>query len=374
MKKALILSLIIGLCLGFPACKNVKKAGEDAKELIGLKDYKGAMESLLELNRNTLLENDSLMFLLSVAYYGTQNKNFKTVGINETVDMALSPDGKHLLLADMAESRLLLFSLPSLERENTIITPAQPTSLDFSPDGKTFACGMSDGSILIYESASGIPVKELMGHKSNVRGIAYLDGKKLATAGKGQNIIVWNLEDGSELDKTKAHTKNIRTLRYNKDNRILTSCSNEGTAKIWKVGENGKLTEQKRIKHSGSNVNDAGLSPNGKNIVTVSADGSVKIWGVNGTLFKTITLNDKGYSLDFSPSGNLAMVGGENNVYIIDLEDQKIVSRFPTRGNEIHAVKWIDNDTFSFVDNDRLYIEEYLVGQDLIDAAMNKLD
>jgi WD40 repeat protein len=62
------------------------------------------------------------------------------------------------------------------------------------PDGRSLASAENDGSVLIFESATGLLRRRLAGHRAAVRSLAFTpDGKRLVTASSDQTGLVWDV-------------------------------------------------------------------------------------------------------------------------------------------------------------------------------------
>ena len=64
----------------------------------------------------------------------------------------------------------------------------------FSPDGKRIAAGNSDGTVRVWDAATGRPVGQPMtGHTGSVNSVAFsLDGKLIASGSSDQTVRLWN--------------------------------------------------------------------------------------------------------------------------------------------------------------------------------------
>jgi WD40 repeat protein len=77
-------------------------------------------------------------------------------------------------------------------KELLTINAAAGFSVAFSPDGRFLATGMSDGTITLWDAATGAGVESLQGHAEMVRCLAFsTDGTTLASAAGDGTIKLW---------------------------------------------------------------------------------------------------------------------------------------------------------------------------------------
>src|SRR5262249_42128544 len=78
-------------------------------------------------------------------------------------------------------------------------------SLAFAPDGRTVASGNGNGTISLWEAATGREIRVLRGHRDAVLSVAFSpDGKLLASRAGGvayndNSIVLWDLATGREV-------------------------------------------------------------------------------------------------------------------------------------------------------------------------------
>jgi WD40 repeat protein len=71
---------------------------------------------------------------------------------------------------------------------------ANVTSLAFSPDGSRLASGSLDGTVKLWDVATGQEVLTLTGHNGPVTGVAFApdhQGRWLASCGDDGSVRVW---------------------------------------------------------------------------------------------------------------------------------------------------------------------------------------
>jgi WD40 repeat protein len=179
----------------------------------------------------------------------------------------------------------------------------------FSPDGKTLACGHRDGTIRLWDPATGqerLPSgKRIEGQRREsvrvslgieIGGITCLtyspDGKKLAAAKLGDAcpIQVWDLASGESLRFTRDQPPRllnarfedgwVNALAFSPDGRTLASTKLGKTAiTLWDVATG---RERQRLQGHRAEVLCLVFSPNGKLLASGSQDGTALIWDIKG--------------------------------------------------------------------------------------------
>jgi WD40 repeat protein/transcriptional regulator with XRE-family HTH domain len=223
--------------------------------------------------------------------------------------------------------------------------------LAFSPDEKQLATGGFNGSVILWDIESGAQVYQRHAHDDVVISVAFTpDGKQLLTAGFDARLIFWDVASGEQLQMWGGE---FGDLTFDKDGGYLTAGFSEG-AKIWDVAGGEEVVKTgghtnlvftaginpawTRIATSGldrkvvisdaetgrtlfilsghtAEVLDLHFSPDGKYLVTASADGTARVWNV-GPARETLTIETKdSYGrIAFSPNGK--MIAGTDEQYV----------------------------------------------------------
>ena len=371
MKKFLF-CLLAGIVL--TGCVNQDMIVENANNAINIRDYKRAISEIMRVESGKVASSDTLMLLLSEAYYGhVQNPSY--IKASTIIDMDFTKDGKQVVFSDFKDGKLVVFSYPELHEERVINLDGLVCDIDFSPSGNEFAAAMNDGNVHIYDFNTGKKIMDLSGHTARVRDVAYADSTTLYSCSNDRNIIVWDLSTGKAIDKIPAHSRNVKSLRLSDDGKFLVSASNDGTAIVWEKNSENKLDQKLKVVHGTNYINEATLSPDNKILITVSGDYNAKIWDVESGVMKNIVdLNEAGASVDISPDGKKAIIGGKRYVQFVDIENGKVLARYPVANDTVWRCAFLNNNEFAFVDSSHFHKGKFLKGIDLIEAAKTRID
>jgi len=187
---------------------------------------------------------------------------------------------------------LFLTTVPGFSQKPEIYVSTGHTSLvnsvAFSADSKTLASGSMDGTIRLWDVASGQELKTLKGHSSDVNSVAFTpDGKTLASASDDNTIKLWDVVLGQELKTLKVDLNPVVSMAFSPDGKTLVSVCGvfNRIIKLWDVSSGQEVKTLKG--HSG--VTSFAFSPDGKMLASGSWDGTIKLWdALSGQEWKTL--------------------------------------------------------------------------------------
>jgi WD40 repeat protein len=115
----------------------------------------------------------------------------------------------------------------------------------FSPDGNVLASADDDGTVRLWNPATGKPIGAPLHASSNdlVAGVAFSpDGKLLASAGGDGTVRLWNPATGQPVGvPLQADTNptfpfsSLTGLAFSPDGKLLASAGGDGTVQLWNV-------------------------------------------------------------------------------------------------------------------------------------------
>ncbi|MGO9919624.1 MAG: protein kinase domain-containing protein [Isosphaeraceae bacterium] len=193
------------------------------------------------------------------------------------------------------------------------------TSVAFSPDGKRLASGGFDGTVKVWDAATGQEIRTLKGHIGQITSVAFTpDGQRLASAAIDGTVKVRNAATGQEIRTLKGHTRIVSILALSPDGKRFASATYDETVKVW---DSATGQEIRTLKGHRNSVISVAFSPDGRRLASASVDRTVKVWdaqtGLETCTFMGRTGGER--TMVFSPGGErLASAGNGQSVKVWD--------------------------------------------------------
>lgn len=179
--------------------------------------------------------------------------------------------------------------------------------------------------IYVCKLGEETPLRTYSGHDHEVNAIKWdPSGRLLASCSDDTTARIWNMNQDECVCELKDHTKEIYTVKWSPTGAatpnpnlplLLASASFDTTIKIWDI-EQGKCLHN-MCRHSES-VYTVAFSPDGRFLASGSFDKKVHIWSVlDGSLVKTF--NGKGgvFEVCWNKEGDKVAASCSNKVVSI---------------------------------------------------------
>ncbi|MEP0986117.1 caspase family protein [Ekhidna sp.] len=156
-----------------------------------------------------------------------------------------------------------------------------------------------------------------------------------------------------ELVIQTGHQLAINDMEYSPDGKIVASCSEDNTIKLWEIATGKEM--QTLYGHSKA-VNDIAFSPDSKTLISVGDDRKVIIWEVEtGKMVKTINEHkNRVLSVDYSPKGDYFATAGKDKVVLLhNVSSGKIKELYEFK-SEVNRIKFLNSGDYLYTETDKL--------------------
>lgn len=192
-------------------------------------------------------------------------------------------------------------------------------------DGSLIGSGARDGTIRLWDPATGRLVASLAGHSTPVLAIAFDPaGKTLASAGDDMRIRLWDVAAHTEVKGLAGHEGAVRSLAFAPDGTTLASASDDSTVRVWDLASK---TETKCLTGHKGGVMAVAYAPAGGLLASGGHDGTVRLWDLDSGAAKETYHDQKEwvFALAFSPDGRLLASGcGDKTVQVREVATGKL--------------------------------------------------
>ena len=211
-------------------------------------------------------------------------------------------------------------------------------SVAFTPDGKTVATAIDDGTIKLWDAETGGVRGVLEGHKAAVIALAISsDGKLLATGSEDGTAKLWDLDTGKEV-RTIPHAHSVRALAFSPDGTRLVTGSHDGGVRIFGTANGEQVVT---TKGHDVTVKSVAWSPDGKTIASGSNDKTVKLWDAKTGLARYTLQDHMGgvYAVAFTPNSEQVVSGGwDKTIRVWDVATGKLISQMKGHTQDIWTI------------------------------------
>ena len=192
-----------------------------------------------------------------------------------------------------------------------------------SPDEHTLASGSMDGSVKLWEVASGALLWSGW-HTQGTTCLAFSpDGRLLASGGLDATVRLWEASLGTPVEDIP-HPGPVFSASWSPDGRLLASGDVAGTTRLWEIGHSEPATCVQTLSGHTNLVRGLAFAPDGSILVSASWDSTVKLWQLaSGRCLETLVGHtERVEALAWSPDGGTLASGGRDTT--IRLWDGKL--------------------------------------------------
>lgn len=223
-------------------------------------------------NDNTAKVWDARTGALVHALGGERTHGWSLVGAR------FSPDGRRVVTFSEAETAALWDAVTG---EGLYYWTADGTVLGaaFSPDSSRLALASADGMVAIIDVATGGILFQTAAHQGGAYGVMFApDGSELLSHGADGQVRTWDALTGeARLGINLDHTGVASALYSPEGTQILAALGGGGLGVAMLLDAGSGEAISRFSSHDGI-VRSAAFAPDGRRVVTASADGTAKVW------------------------------------------------------------------------------------------------
>ena len=151
----------------------------------------------------------------------------------------------------------------------------------FAPDGRSFVTVGTDGTVRVWDAASGTERRRYQQHTGPVYCLdASSDGRFLASGAQDNTVRIWDLPAATPLRTTKFSAGPLRSFAVSPDGSTVLAATAEGLSKTILVGRATKEDSQAEPVHresAGQNLTHVVWRSDGAFFATGDASGRVRV-------------------------------------------------------------------------------------------------
>ena len=257
--------------------------------------------------------------------------------------IAISPNGETALSA--TGSRLLLWDMASGEpvrelngHENEVWAVA------FAPDGRRALSGDIEGEMIYWNVETGSAVRRLSGHSFAVNNLAISeDGQRALSAASDNVVILWDLQTGTIIHYLHGHTDIVQDVLFLAGDQMAVSSSWDASLILWDLASGEQV---RRFTGLDSQVGGhffssdvpviygLALLPDGRSLLSAASDQTLLLWDVatGQPLRRFVGHDDTVVGVAVSPDGRFALSSSADGTLIWwDIATAVPIRRIPVR-------------------------------------------
>jgi len=237
--------------------------------------------------------------------------------------VAFSPDGRRVLTSSLDDTARVWDTATGKEIFKLEGHSDDILRATYSPDGKYVATASTDYTARVWDAATGAAIAKTDGLRDWVRWVAFSpDSRQIVTASDDSTARVWDTITGKQVALLQ-HTDYVRSAEFSPDGKSLVSAGDDG----WKTWDTTSWLQ--RASNSETYYSFAAFSPDSTRILTRrSYDHGAGVWdAATGSSVASLS-GHKGkiYDADFSPRGDrILTMSGDGTARLWDAISGELV-------------------------------------------------
>ena len=267
------------------------------------------------------------------------------------VSVAMSPDSNYVVTGSRDKSAKLWELSTGREVRSFLGHDYSVTSLDVSRDGKYLLTGSNDETVKLWEMETGKEIFSVNPVKERITHVAISpDMKFFVTAALRFNVHVYDFASKKKIKEFEVNPESNRNgvdVAISPDSKLLAFGEDNPTVQVYRTSDWQKIyTFEYGEGWCGGCSTFCGFSPDSKNLVMASHNGSAKKYDVTtGKLTHQYAdqLKDPS-SIEFSPDGKKVLLSTKKEIFVFESETGKELYKFnPGVEEEMNEAAFTNN-------------------------------
>lgn len=340
------------------ARKRMKKRRDIENHLDKLR-YEACLKSLLSSWRQIRFEKDAFFSGIHDRLLGKSDKReivgvqrYATLqGLGRTVEHLAYLPGTRKIIETGGDDQIRIRNYGPGIKVSTANTGGQAvTGLAVSPDGRIIAAGTDKGEVVFWQSGSGhSQLWRAIIHHGTVNALDFShDGRFFASGGADGTMVIRTIATGREKMVTAWDDRQVACLSFVANGLDLVTGSNDGEIKIWAAL--GKKCLHRLAAHAAP-VASLTVAPKGDFFASAGGE-EIKIWDIHtGQCLQQMPghLGVRTLVLLLDDNRHLVSAGMDDVIRIRDLITGEVVAMLDGRGNGIRCLAKGSQPHFFFV-------------------------
>jgi WD40 repeat protein len=193
----------------------------------------------------------------------------------------------------------------------------------FTLDGKGLLTASWDGTAILWDIQSGLPVRRFLGHEGPLRALCLTTGgRTFVTGGDDCTARMWDMNTGQCLHVFREHRGAVECVYATADGLELLTAGLDATAIVWSMAT---MRRAKVLEGHKDNVSCVCLSRDGSRIITASFDKNVHVYDrASGELLRVL----RGvYSVNWvctTPEDRIVAAYADNSCWLWTMEGKTV--------------------------------------------------